>query len=469
MNAIRISRVLTLASAIALASAGAHADIFAATCRPGASGVGGDIAILNASTGALRALPAGVNSADAEFNPTISTDGRRLAFRRSGASNTQFVIVVDLATGQSASLFSGFDVAQTPILGSAITPDGTTVATGRPLRQVLSFWLPQVTLTSLATFPAGPFARTTLTPTRLSFGNRASDLGRVESVATGASGNLFAMQIHQPFAGSDIGSLIRRQLVLAQRDGSSSPPLRSTAASFSEPALAASSPASVLFVQRNLRTEGDSTFMLPGDIVFRPATLAGFSGTPTVLRLGVSTNRNESLPALTADARYVGFVRDAEEGNDRLFVWNSQTQTLLNPSGVDLGRRFSSGCGSLSLYVQSVLASSVITSTGTVTVSLVSTASIGIFVQRIVGKTEVLGRKAYELETVGRFPLGMYGAGNVFTHWDFEVNGEPLEPGKYLVTVRAVEGDIVRELGQSQVLKVHENGRISIRETEEDQ
>jgi hypothetical protein len=68
----------------------------------------------------------------------------------------------------------------------------------------------------------------------------------------------------------------------------------------------------------------------------------------------------------------------------------------------------------------------------------------------------VLGRKAYELETVGRFPLGSFGAGNVFTHWDFEVDGEPLPPGKYLVTLRAVEGDVVRELGEPQVLRIHD-------------
>ena len=40
----------------------------------------------------------------------------------------------------------------------------------------------------------------------------------------------------------------------------------------------------------------------------------------------------------------------------------------------------------------------------------------------------------------------------------FEVNGEPLPPGRYLVTLRAVEGTVVRELGESQVLKIDESG-----------
>ena len=197
--------------------------------------------------------------------------------------------------------------------------------------------------------------------------------------------------------------------------------------------------------------------ILDGDIAFRPATLAGFPGTPTRVLGGVSTSAEESQPALTSDARYLAFVRGGTGGNDRLFVWDPLTQTMLNSNGVDLGLQdTSSRCGSLSLYTRSLIGSSVISRTGTVNATLVSAASIGIFVQRIVGKTEVLGRKAYELETVGRFPLGMYGAGNVFTHWDFEVDGEPLPPGKYLVTLRAVEGDVVRELGEPQVLRIHD-------------
>ncbi len=196
-----------------------------------------------------------------------------------------------------------------------------------------------------------------------------------------------------------------------------------------------------------------------GDIAFRPGSIEGFPGTPTRVLGGVSTSAEESQPALTSDARYLAFVRGGTGGNDRLFVWDPQTQTMLNPNGVDLGLRdSSSGCGSLSLYTRPVISSSVISRTGTVNARLASTSSIGIFVQRIVGKTRVLGRKAYELETVGRVPLGIYGAGNVFTHWDFEVDGEPLPPGKYLVTLRAVEdtaeGTVVRELGEPQVIRI---------------
>lgn len=130
------------------------------------------------------------------------------------------------------------------------------------------------------------------------------------------------------------------------------------------------------------------------------------------------------------------FLRSFEDPNrnDRLFVWDSQTRIFLNPNGINLGVRDSHGaCGSASIYLESILTSSVILQNGNVNATLLSASSVGIFVQRIVGRTRVLGRKAFQLETVGRVPLGSYGAGNVFTSWDFAVDGEPLPRGRYLV------------------------------------
>ena len=452
VNGIRRFRIVALASAAALAtlaSAAARADIFAATCVRGPTSQ--DIAIFNASLGTSVALPGVVNTADGiERHPSISSDGRRLAFARLSGSS-QRLIVADLSTGQTADLFTGFEIAQSPIFGSAITPDGTAVATGRPFRSFFSFRFPVATLTSLSSFPSGPFSRTTLSPTRFNITTGPGG-GHVEDIATGGGGNLLALHLDRTFADS--------WLALVQRDGSSSLPLRMSDRTFSQPALAAVNPASVLFVQQLRNTGSGTNVYLDRDIAFRPATLAGFPGTPTLLRLGVSTpGRDESQPALTADGRYVGFVRDAEGANDRLFVWDSQTQIFLNPNGIDLGAiGTASGCRSLSLYTRSVISSSAISQLGNVNATLTQASSIGIFVQRIVGTTKVLGRKAYELETVGRFPLGMYGAGNVFTHWDFEVNGEPLPAGRYLVTLRAVEGDLVRELGEPQVLRIDMRG-----------
>jgi hypothetical protein len=129
---------------------------------------------------------------------------------------------------------------------------------------------------------------------------------------------------------------------------------------------------------------------------------------------------------------------------------------------VDLGLVATRGIGSVSLYVRNVITSSAITRTGNVNGTLASASFIGILVQRIVGTSGKGRRKQYEPEEVGRVPLGPYGAGNVLTQWDFAVDGVALAPGRYLVTVRALEGDVVRELGDPQVLKIDKRGRVRV-------
>ena len=454
MNAIQISRVLTLAAAIALASASARADIFAATCAPQG---GGDIAIVHATLGTRVALPANVNT-DIESHPSITSDGQRLVFeRRVGFTNARFELrVVDFATGRSTTIFtrSASEFNENPFFGSSIRPQGSFVITGRNFSSTRA----AVWISSLS---AG-FSNITSTLLIPDFDFRAG--GRVIGVAAATLPVWIAMHVQA----SD-----RDQLLLFQRSVGTSSALSDSRYEYSQPAMAANDPQTVVFRQRRISIRDGHKVFSPGEIQFRPATLAGFAGTPTTLPFS-GTAHDESQPAVTADGRYIAFVRGGTGANDRLFVWDSQTQTLLNSNGVDLGQPSTvATCGSLSLYTRPVFATSAISTSafsqvGNVNVTLVQASSIGIFVQRIVGKTEVLGRKAYELETVGRFPLGEYGAGNVFTHWDFEVDGEPLPPGRYLVTVRAVEGDVVRELGNPQLLKVHKNGRIRVRGTEED-
>ena len=434
---------------LALASAPARADIFAATCVADPSSAGQDVAILNASTGARVALPAVVNSSDTELDPSISLDGNMLLFRRTSPAGVNRLLIVNLTSGASADVFTGLEVSQDPIYGSAITGNGALAFTGRRFSSPFGYAFPRVFVTDVFAFQGGPFSHETLSAFSFNFRNP----GVVTDVAVGG-GSRFVMEV-----GGLLRSLVLNRISYGGGSSgsfslptiSSSLPLRSTSADYSQPALAADDAQRVYFKQR-LLVNG---VLQDGDIAFRPGSLEGFPGTPTRVLGGVSTSADESQPALTSDARYLAFVRSGTGGNDRLFVWDPLTQTMLNSNGVDLGLRdSSSGCGSLSLYTRPVIDSSVISRTGTVNARLASTASIGIFVQRIVGKTRVLGRKAYELETVGRVPLGSYGAGNVFTHWDFEVDGEPLPPGKYLVTLRAVEGDFVRELGEPQVLKI---------------
>jgi hypothetical protein len=55
---------------------------------------------------------------------------------------------------------------------------------------------------------------------------------------------------------------------------------------------------------------------------------------------------------------------------------------------------------------------------------------------------------------VSRVPLGSFTAGHMSTRWDLAVDGQPLPPGRYLVTLRATEDNVVRELGKPHVLRV---------------
>ena len=114
MNGLSCSRIVAFASAVVLgiASASARADIFAATCVADPSGSGQDIAVMNATLGTRVALPAVVNSADTELDPSISRDGRRLAFRRTSSTGVQRHLVVQLETGESADLFTGLEISR---------------------------------------------------------------------------------------------------------------------------------------------------------------------------------------------------------------------------------------------------------------------------------------------------------------------------------------------------------------------
>src|SRR5690349_797767 len=77
-----MSRLVILLAAIGLVfPATVHADLLAAYERV-TTGAQLDIALVNASTGAAVALPAGVNTAAREFHPSLSPDARRLTFVR---------------------------------------------------------------------------------------------------------------------------------------------------------------------------------------------------------------------------------------------------------------------------------------------------------------------------------------------------------------------------------------------------
>ena len=147
---------LAVASAL-LAPGAARADIIAAVQVTGPDG-SPDIAVMNATTGERATLPAGINTAAQELHPSISNDGRRLVFLRlDPAAGTRRVIVLDTATGQTADLFNGFEVAARPPSDPEIARDGSVVYTGAPFAPVSGGgFRAEVVFTQLANFPNGP-------------------------------------------------------------------------------------------------------------------------------------------------------------------------------------------------------------------------------------------------------------------------------------------------------------------------
>lgn len=423
---------------LALGPAQAHADIFAAVnVVAQAPRTDLDVAIVNASLGTRVSLPSSVNTTNSEVHPSISANGRRLVFERV-FENGNLLFLVDTSTGDSAVPFSPGEAAAQPIFHSVITRDGRLVLTGRPLRcthvNSVTRCFPEATVTDVSTFPAGPYARST----RLAL-TAFAGTGFVSDVAVGGDAN--EITVFRVVTGpTGLGQLVLNRFGVSAILGDED-------VDYGHPAV---NKASVYFDFRTrsfVNTFGDS------DVGLRPANPAGFAGSP-LDGLVDDTSEDESQPALTESGRYVAWVRHGADGHDRLFVRDRDTQTILNPNGVDLGVVATRRAGSVSLYERAVLTASRVAITGAVTATLASASSIGILVQRIVGATREHGYKRYELEPVGRVPLGFFHTGELQVQWDFTVGGEPLPPGHYLVTLRAVEGDVVRDLGESQVMRI---------------
>lgn len=447
----RIGVALPLAALLATALTGlspttARADFFAAVnVAPPAGRTDFDVAIVNASTGARVPLPAGVNTAANETHPDITPDGKRLTFERiDTAAGTTRIILVDLSTGQSADLFTGFEAASSPPADPSITPDGQTVATGGPFKDRGGGPRAEVTLTDVRGFPSGPFPHTPLSPPET-----FPQYGNVSNPEAG-EGNVFVFSQGRGRPGDS------RKVTLAQPSGFSS----TVGGSFVRGALAANNAELALLEHRII---GGA----PATIRFLPATAQAFPtpGVTTLLPPIVNSQQaDESQPALSSDGRYVAFVRHGADARDRLFLWDSQTQTLLNTNGVSLGSVVTRDVGNVGLSHTQVFKFGSVQLSGLVSGALAVSSGVGILVQRIKGrsKTRIFGRRTHRLRTVGRVPLGRFRKGRFQRRWNLKVAGKRLRAGRYLVTLRAVssrKSKIVRELGKPRVIRVKKRKR----------
>ena len=85
-------------------------------------------------------------------------------------------------------------------------------------------------------------------------------------------------------------------------------------------------------------------------------------------------------------------------------------------------------------------------------------SSVGLLVQRIVGRHDVLGRTAPKLTIAGKVPLGTFRKGRHAVRWHFSVNRHPLQRGCYVITFRALtRSGQVRDLSTPYTVAIHAN------------
>jgi WD40 repeat protein len=438
-------RAALLAAVVAslLAAAPGRADFFATFDVPNISGPQ-RIEVVNATTGALAPVPPGVDDpAAGEFHPSLSPDGRYLVFERR-VSGTVRIVMVERSTGRSADLFSGFEAAADPPNTPTFSLDGTKVLTGRRLDHRDPSSPPgalqsSFTETDVTSFPTGPFPHRII----VAGGPDTSAPGRTLQAAPFGS-NLLAFGIE-----SDSGSPAGRVTVQGPTGATL---LSNSTLGLAHPAI--SEPSGVVVL------ESAATPSATTKLVFRP--LSGIAAAPTIELPALVNASGTSVraPTFSRDGRYLAFIRGpaTNPANARLFIWDTQTQLLVNPTGA---AAFLGGPdrtdGAIALEVRRVFTSTTVLASGSLGFSLASGSTAGLLVQRIAGRHKVLGRTAPRLNKVGRVPLGRFGKGRHGKHWNWRVRGHKLRNGCYLVTFRALtRKGKVRDLSRPYTVRVRD-------------
>ncbi len=419
------SAFLTVALAL-LVAAPARADIFAVApiVAPGHNDI--DVGLLDLSTGTSPALPAGVNTQAIETHPSISTDGTHLAFERvDPAAGTDRILKTDLSTGQTTDVIDAFTALSDHPTSPAISLEGDVVATGSQGLGIFS-WSGPGSFSRNADFPGAKLVDPTPNALRTD------------------SGPYAYRRIIPQSGGGAIGQVIADEV-----PGAPGPlAVTSTALSAAHPSIA---------VSGGHRTLVYDAFTIAStarrDIGY--CIIYFHSGGPCGLGQGllpslVNSAREESRPAFTPDGRYIGFIRDEVNNHERVYVFDTETQTLIDPDGTDLGLVATIDTGNLSLYEKPVLIATSLPDFGTLVVNPVSRVPIGLLVQRVVGHHKLLGRRVPTLKPAGRIPLGSFAAGRHVIHWHAH-----LRPGLYQFTPRALgRSGRIRDLGIPRIFRI---------------
>ncbi len=473
MDVRRLWIVLLVAGLGLIAPAGAQAAGLVAAYDRYEVGKGFEIGLANASTGAKLVVPAGVNTADDELHPSLSTDGRYMVWVRMrllpklngdiAVPAARTVLMLDRQTGIITTLATGSG----PPAGPAFAERATRTVT----------WgvRPEGTTCCVLKFQAVSSDNTLAGSTGFGFGVAPAPAGQFLDVphvalSDGPTNALFSWITTDANSGAMLNA---GTTMVGLRQGSD------PRADFGDAASPVSHPASRRddeYVALDKATGADAdinTISFPAETALTPAPEPITSADP------------ERMPAWSPGGLQLGFVRTT--GGRRVMPVYDLTpglQAILN-APVDLGpdaptpqtRAFQSSWGGLSIAESSALDVPVVTCNDSCLLSLqtsikkavlkptVSTSpkgqAIGIFVVRVTGKRrKLLGRTVPRIKQVGRVPLGKTIRGRNSFRWNGKVNGRRLKAGKYLLTYRALRGKRIVSTSGSIRFTVTKKGKI---------
>jgi hypothetical protein len=426
----------------------AHADLFAIT-EVGTPNGGIDLARFAVGSGASESLPSGVNTNSDDLHPALSPDGTKLAYwSNGGATGTTRIVVVNLATGTSADLLNAFDALTIQPDDPSWIDDGH-VAIGRAHQMAGGSFLAHATPIDVTSFPNGPFAR----------GNNDFMLGTFP--ANGRTLDFERRLVPAPnaivtVAGvratvSGVGQVVLEGESAHLGVGNSG----GNTASYDHPTVSPS--AGVIVMQHGGITNNNLRLQ---ELIFTDLNLQHPTALPNIID---EFSSSETRPEFSVDGRYLGFVRQVKTSNPRLFVWDIDTQLLVNPVGIDLGPLpFDAAAqallltdGNVAIGSQPLILNSSIFANGLISFNLAALSNIGIIVQKVIGHTRVLGRPGPRLRFLGRVPLGQFRRGHGVIRWSRRVNGKRLPRGRYQITLRSVtKSGSVRDLGRPVLVRI---------------
>ncbi len=449
----------TLGLGLALAApSGAQAAGLIAAYDRYEPGKGFELGLVDLGTGATIALPAGVNTADDELHPGLSTDGRYLTFVRMRLlpklngdivpPDARTVFILDRQTGTVTAQGTGSGVAAGPSFADRAT-------------RTLSW----------GSRPAGATS-TVMKLSAVGSDNTVSgstgfviDLGPVPQghvldvphVSIGPGSNRHLSWIHSNTVSGAIATGTTSMTATGARadfTGASHPAIRTGDG--------------YVAVDRTSGADADvESITFPQETALTPAPSPITTGDP------------ERMPAWSPGGLQLGFVRTTG-GRRKIGVYDLTPglQTILNPLA-DIGpdaptpqtRAFQSAWGGLSISEGAEAPAATCTvaclqalrtriTTVRLRPSVTALTQIGIFVARVTGKRKLLGRTVPRIKVVGRVPLGAARKGRNTFRWNGKVAGKRLKRGTYLLTYRALRGKRVVSTSGSIRFKVAKGGRI---------